>query len=170
MEQARSVAQLAAQMRVVFCDLKAEHEIGGRFSPQQRVHFSRRYAAEMYYCVEELRNEADAAKAAGFDDEEEFRAEIQRTLWSVCIWELCALMFLRRPLVVGEALLRWWQATLVTVILFLRFSCRRIKWLQICALSRTNWCTSFSPPPHPPPITPTTTIQPPHATSVDAPP
>lgn len=110
MEPTRSTAQLASQLRIIFCELKDEHEAGGGLSPQQAVRFARRYVAEMYQCAEELRNEAEAAKASGLEDEHELRAEMQRTLWSVCIWELSVLMFIRRPLVMGEALVPWWQA------------------------------------------------------------
>ena len=110
MQHTRSTAQLASQLRIVFCEMKEEHERGGGLSQQQCVHFARRYVAEMYYCVEQLQTEVGAAKVARSEDEHDLRTEMQRTLWSICVWELCVLMFVRRPLVLGEGLLLWWQA------------------------------------------------------------
>ena len=37
------------------------------------------------------------------------RAELQRTLWAVCIWELCVIVFIGRPTLITEALVPWWQ-------------------------------------------------------------
>eukprot|EP00316_Scyphosphaera_apsteinii_P019901 CAMPEP_0119302894 /NCGR_PEP_ID=MMETSP1333-20130426/4407_1 /TAXON_ID=418940 /ORGANISM="Scyphosphaera apsteinii, Strain RCC1455" /LENGTH=681 /DNA_ID=CAMNT_0007305391 /DNA_START=22 /DNA_END=2067 /DNA_ORIENTATION=- len=99
--------KLACQLRIVFADLQANYPnaVNGVTGATQILPFARKYVAEMYIAATELRQEASIAR----EDSEEVDAELQRTLWASCIWELSVLVLIQRPVVLGELLVPWWQ-------------------------------------------------------------
>ena len=99
---------LCSQLRIVHSELQAA-SASGRLGASELQSFGRRYAAEMYLCTQQLRDclQADAAAQGGTS--EDVRTQLQQTLWAVCIWELCMIVFVGRPAVLTEALVPWWQ-------------------------------------------------------------
>lgn len=107
----RASASLVAQLRIIFSELVVAHPSAGESwtasSAAALQGFGRQYAAEMYLCAQQLRDQESAAPSA--EEAAEVRAELQRTLWAVCIWELCVIFFIGRPALLTEALVPWWQ-------------------------------------------------------------
>ena len=102
--------RLASQFRIIFSELGKAHPGGGPPpAPAPLVAFGRRYVAEMYLCANELRQEVERVPPGADDEAAEIRAELHRTLWGSCVFELALIVFLQRPLVLGEALVPWWH-------------------------------------------------------------
>ena len=95
----RAIRALVSQMRIVYTELQQQPPESMASSALQ--HYGRRYAAEIYLAAQQFRDEPDS--------DAESRAELQRTLWGACIWELCMHVFVVRPSLLTETLLPWWQ-------------------------------------------------------------
>ena len=98
----RATRALVSQLRIVYAALKDQPTT---LPPSALQQFGRRYVAEMYLTAQQLRDDVAAAGGAA----EATRAELQRTLWAACIWELCMHVFVVRPALLTEALVPWWQ-------------------------------------------------------------
>jgi len=98
-----AVRGLVFQLRIIYTELALSLPDGD--APLSAlIQYGKRYLVEMCMCADALGDEADAAEATGGRDEdvEELRAELQRTRWAACIWELATIMLVKRPLVAGE--------------------------------------------------------------------
>ena len=95
----RASRALVSQLRIVYSELK--NNPAASLPPSELLAFGRRYAAEIYLAAQSLRDEANP--------DEETRAELQRTLWAACVWELSMLLFVGRPALLTGALVPWWQ-------------------------------------------------------------
>ena len=103
-----ALSALAHQLRIIYIDERGPQASADVWSPATAAtlqRYGRRFAAELYMASEQLRNQIEAMEGA----EPEVFSELQRTLWSVCIWELCLMVFVGRPAVLTEALIPWWQ-------------------------------------------------------------
>jgi len=109
----RAPRKLASHLRVLhvqLCELvPAPHAQDGRVLSvahhAQLENHARAYLAEMHACAEELRTIPHTGDA---EADSEIAAEHMRMQWAVSIWELAVLVFLRRPLVLGESFGLWW--------------------------------------------------------------
>ena len=108
--------RLASQLHIIYTELQAAHP--GSTSIEQPPltdgglqRFGRRYDEVIYSCALLLRKEQERASAAdmGGDDAAELQAELTRTIWSACIWELAMIVFVAHPAVLTERILPWWQ-------------------------------------------------------------
>jgi hypothetical protein len=96
------VRALMFQLRIIFTEL--ELRLPEEDAPVSAlIPYGRQYLVEMGICADKLAEEVDAEAAAGGAEEnvEELRAELQRTQWAACIWELALIMLVMRPLVAG---------------------------------------------------------------------
>jgi predicted AAA+ superfamily ATPase len=103
-----ALSALAHQLRIIYIDERGPQASADVWSPASAAtlqRYGRRFAAELYMASQQLRNQIEAMEGA----EPEVFSELQRTLWSVCIWELCLMVFVGRPAVLTEALIPWWQ-------------------------------------------------------------
>ena len=108
----RATSSLVAQIRIVYSELLSTHPSGDLWSPTSAAAlqgFGRRFAAEMYMAAQRLRDQAAGRVFVEDDETQEVNAELQRTLWAVCVWELCVIVFVGRPALLTEALVPWWQ-------------------------------------------------------------
>ena len=102
----RQTKALCSQLRIVFSEFQSAAAPSG-YPPSELQSYGRRYAAEMYLCAQQLRDQTESGGSA--EPAGEVRAELQRTLWAVCIWELCMVVFVGRPALLTEVLVPWWQ-------------------------------------------------------------
>jgi hypothetical protein len=92
------------QLRIIFTE--RESRLPNEDAPiSVLIQYGRQYLVEMGICADKLAEEVDMEAAAGGaeDNVEELRAELQRTQWAACIWELALIMLVMRPLVAGAA-------------------------------------------------------------------
>ena len=102
-----ALSALAHQLRIIYIDERGP-QAADVWSPATAAtlqRYGRRFAAELYMASQQLRDQLEGMEGA----EPEVLSELQRTLWSVCIWELCLMVFVGRPAVITEALIPWWQ-------------------------------------------------------------
>ena len=90
----RASKALTHQLRIVLQELQQS----SNYQPSEMLVFGRRYAAEMYLCAQQLRDQAmqQSSASSGAESPDELRAELQRVLWAACIWELCMTVFVGR--------------------------------------------------------------------------
>ena len=103
-----ALSALAHQLRIIYIDERGPQASADVWSPATAAtlqRYGRRFAAELYMASQQLRDQLEGMEGA----EPEVLSELQRTLWSVCIWELCLMVFVGRPAVITEALIPWWQ-------------------------------------------------------------
>ena len=108
----RCTKALTHQLRIVLTELQQQSSAAG-YATSEMLAFGRRYAAEMYLCAQQLRDQATqqspAAPSAEGESADDVRAELQRVLWAACIWELCMTVFVGRPALLTDELVRWWN-------------------------------------------------------------
>eukprot|EP00965_Chrysotila_dentata_P229973 6197509-Pleurochrysis_carterae.AAC.4 len=104
--------QLFSELRILFVELSASSP-SATLSGQNDllIRYAREYLAHMHLCAAELQKllGAGGEDTVSEANTAEIRAEMRRVQWAACIWELALIMFLRRPGVLGEMLLLWWQ-------------------------------------------------------------
>ena len=103
----RASKALTHQLRIVLQELQQS----SNYQPSEMLVFGRRYAAEMYLCAQQLRDQAmqQSSASSGAESPDELRAELQRVLWAACIWELCMTVFVGRPALLTDDLVQWWN-------------------------------------------------------------